>query len=95
MRKSMPPIQRAALYIAFKAGVLQQCTRHWVYFRSQNSNALEHAYRLGNYLISHFARVVKAFKGDRKRMTDAINQCHQKAPHCCEQCMAVQMVRVQ
>lgn len=87
MPKTIPPTQRAALYIALKAGVLQQCTRHWVYFRSRKANALDHAYRLGNYLISHFAKAVACYKGNRQLMTDAINKCHQKAPECCEQCM--------
>ncbi len=86
LKSKLAPTQRAAMYIALKGGALQQCVKHWVYFRSRKADSLEHAYRLGNYLISHFAKVVKAFKGDRKRMTDAINTCLAKAPFCCPQC---------
>jgi hypothetical protein len=86
LKTRLAPTQRAAMYIALKAGALQQCVRHWVYFRSRKADSMEHAYRLGNYLISHFAKSVISFKGDRKRMADAINTCLAKAPLCCSQC---------
>jgi hypothetical protein len=86
LKTRLAPAQRAAMYIALKAGALKQCVRHWVYFRSRKVDSQVHAYRLGNYLISHFAKSVKTFKGDRKRMADAINTCLNEAPVCCLQC---------
>ena len=86
MRTTLRPTQRAAMRIALKTGLIRQCTQHWVYFKSMNTDALEHAMRLGNYLISHFARSVKCFKGDRKLMADSIVKCRNEAAACCPHC---------
>lgn len=82
------PTQRAAMQIALKAGLLKQCTQHWVYLKSRNADTLEHAFRLGNYLISHFARSVACFKGDRKLMTDSIVKCCNEGLEYCPKCLA-------
>lgn len=86
MKTTIRPTQRAAMRIALKTGLLRQCVHHWVYFKSNNPDALEHAIRLGNYLISHFSRLVKSFKGDRKRLSDAIVKCWREAPTHCPHC---------
>ena len=82
----MSTTQRAAMQIALKTGLLKVCTNHWVYVKSLNSDAQEHAFRLGNYLISRFARSVKCFKGNRKLMTETIVKCCDKAPVFCPKC---------
>lgn len=86
MKTAIRPTQRAAMKIALKAGLLRQCVKHWVYLKSMNSDALEHAIRLGNYLISHFSRSVACFKGDRKLMADTLVKCRDKALLQCPQC---------
>lgn len=93
MKPTIRPTQRAAMKIALKTGLLRQCTRHWVYLRSKNTNALEHAFRLGNYLISHFARSVACFKGNRQLMTDTILKCSDQAPTHCPHCAGEQSPR--
>lgn len=84
----LQPIQRAAMRIALKAGLLKPCTKHWVYLKSSQADALEHAFRLGNYLISHFARSVACFKGNRKMMTEALMKCRNEGLDYCPQCQA-------
>jgi hypothetical protein len=86
MRATIRPTQRAAMQIALKTGLLKQCTSHWVYFKTLNADAMEHAFRLGNYLISRFARSVKCFKGDRKLLAETIVKCCDNAPTCCPKC---------
>ena len=77
------------MQIALKTGLLKVCTNHWVYVKSLNKDALEHAFRLGNYLISRFARSVNCFKGNRKLMADTLVKCRDKAPAFCPKCAGV------
>lgn len=86
MRTTLRPTQRAAMQIALKTGLLHKCANHWVYLKSRNADALEHAIRLGNYLISHLSRKVACFKGNRKLMVDTIVKCRDQAPACCPMC---------
>lgn len=86
MRNTLRPTQRAAMQIALKTGLIQPCTRHWVYLKTLNSDALEHACKLGNYLISHFARSVACFKGNRQLLMDTIVRCRENAADRCPQC---------
>lgn len=89
IKVKLRPQARAALQIAIKTGVLVRCPRHGTYVDSLRDDALQHAYRLGNYLITHFARSVACFKGDRQQLAEAIQQCRRKAgaicPHCAEE----------
>jgi len=77
---------RAALQIAVKTGLLRRCPSHWYYVDTQDKDALEHAFRLGNYLISHFAKQVACFKGDRQELADAILRCQKRAGTTCPLC---------
>lgn len=86
MRTRIAPTQRAAMSIALRAGALRQCFKHWVYYRSSKPDVMDHAYRLGNYLISHYAKSVACFKGDRRLMADAVNRCMEDAPVTCQLC---------
>ncbi|MFT3880092.1 MAG: hypothetical protein QM703_10590 [Gemmatales bacterium] len=88
MKLKLRPTKRAAMQIAIKAGLLKPCTQHWVYLKSRQADALEHAFRLGNYLISHFARSVACFKGNRKLMTDTLVKCRNEGLDYCPQCQA-------
>ena len=85
----MRTTQRAAMQIALKTGLLKVCTNHWVYVKTLNKDALEHAFRLGNYLISRFARSVKCFKGNRKLMADTLVKCCDNAPEFCPKCAGI------
>ena len=88
MTTKLRPTVRSAMQIALRTGVLKRCPHHWVYLRSEDPQALEHAFRLGNYLVSHFAKSVACYKGDRKRLANAILHCRDHAPHECSQCAA-------
>lgn len=82
----LKPTVRAAMQIALKTGVLRRCPHHWEYLRTNDADALEHAFRLGNYLISHFAKSVACFKGDRKKLAEAILRCRDEAEERCALC---------
>ncbi|MFO0813035.1 MAG: hypothetical protein U0796_07440 [Gemmatales bacterium] len=82
----LKPTVRAAMQIALKTGVLTRCPHHWVYLRNTDDAALEHAFRLGNFLISHFAKSVACFKGDRRKLADAILRCREDADTTCPLC---------
>jgi hypothetical protein len=86
IRTRLKPTVRAAMQIALKTGVLRRCPHHWVYLRSNDPESLEHAFRLGNYLISHFAKNVACFKGDRKKLAEAILRCRDEADERCAFC---------
>ena len=78
--------KRAALQIAVKTGVLRRCKYHWYYLNAMNDDALEHAFRLGNFLISRMAKPVRCFKGNRQRLAQAILRCRDKAGTICPHC---------
>ncbi|HMO35113.1 MAG TPA: hypothetical protein PKA06_03645 [Gemmatales bacterium] len=86
MKTRLSPAQRAALTIAVKTGVVEQCPAHWVYYRSHRARPLEHAYRLGNYLISRLAKLVRCFQGDRQKLMHAIKLCLKDLPATCLHC---------
>lgn len=86
MKTTLKPAQRAVMKIALKTGLLRKCPHHWVYLQSHDADSLQHAIRLGNYLISRMARTVACFKGDRKRMIHELMKCKEEAPLHCAEC---------
>ncbi len=83
----LPTQQRAAMQIAIKTGVVRRCPLHWYYINAMDDTAIEHAYRLGNYLISHLAKSVACYKGDRQKLFKAILKCRDDAAIVCPHCV--------
>jgi len=75
-------MRAAGREIAAKAGALRQCEDCGDYWDPLGQDLAE-AYKLGNALISRGEPVAEPFNGDRRAMTDAIQEAVRDAPEEC------------
>jgi hypothetical protein len=64
----------AAVQVALKVGLLRTCRHHDDQLLDPLSCNVEDAYRLGNYLVTKNEELVSVFKGDRRELTDYLQQ---------------------
>jgi hypothetical protein len=78
-------LNQIAEEIAIQAGLLTKCSIHEEVYDSYEGE-YEDAYRLANLLITNSSDLVAPFKGDRKKLTDLIQNIRNNYGDSCLVC---------